>query len=103
MANLIDREEAIKKIEEKARKWTGSFYGTGLIGAVEIIRNIPATVAVKEKTGKWEPIEYDGYADGNPVWDLWECSECGKEHAGDQDTLTQYCPDCGAKMEVAYV
>lgn len=49
--------------------------------------------------GEWIPIEYDGYADGCPVWDLWECSECGEEHSGDEDTLTPYCPNCGAKMD----
>ena len=49
--------------------------------------------------GQWIPLEYDGYADGNPVWDLWECSECREEHSGDEDTLTLYCPNCGAKMD----
>lgn len=49
--------------------------------------------------GRWIPLEYDGYADGNPVWDLWECSECREEHSGDEDTLTPYCPNCGAKMD----
>jgi hypothetical protein len=52
-----------------------------------------------QKRGQWIPIEYDGYADGFPVWDLWECSECREEHSGDEDTLTPYCPNCGAKMD----
>lgn len=51
------------------------------------------------KHGHWIPLEYDGYADGNPVWDLWECSECQEEHSGDEETLTLYCPQCGAKMD----
>ena len=55
--------------------------------------------AVEVAHGRWVPLEYDGYADGNPVWDLWECSECGEEHSGDEDTLTPYCPNCGAKMD----
>lgn len=49
--------------------------------------------------GRWVPLEYDGYADGYPVWDLWECSECREEHSGDEDTLTPYCPNCGAKLD----
>lgn len=53
----------------------------------------------EERHGRWIPLEYDGYADGNPVWDLWECSECQEEHSGDEDTLTPYCPNCGAKMD----
>ena len=47
----------------------------------------------------WRPIEYDGFYDGQPVYDVWECSECGWEHNGDDGTLTPYCPMCGAKME----
>lgn len=52
----------------------------------------------KQPLAKWIPREYDGYADGLPVWDLWECSHCGHEHSGTEDTLTVYCPDCGYGM-----
>ena len=51
------------------------------------------------KQGRWIPLEADGYADGYPVYDLWECSECREEHSGDEDTLTHYCPHCGARMD----
>jgi len=50
--------------------------------------------------GRWIPTEYDSYAGGAPVWDKWECSECGHEHGGEEDTLTAFCPHCGAKMDV---
>lgn len=73
------------------------------LGGIETIQNIindqPTIEAEPVKHGRWVPIEYDGYADGNPVWDLWECSECQEEHSGDEDTLTPYCPNCGAKMD----
>ena len=49
--------------------------------------------------GAWVGLEFDGYADGCPVYDLWECSECKGEHKGEDDTLTDYCPNCGAKMD----
>lgn len=58
------------------------------------------SVTSKPQIGWWIPIEYDGYADGNPVWDKWECSECGWEHSGDEESLTTYCPNCGSRMEV---
>jgi len=64
---------------------------------VEDMKTLPS-VTPKEKTGHWKPIEYDGYADGYPVWDVWECSECGLEHNGDKESLTAFCPDCGIKM-----
>lgn len=63
------------------------------------IVNAPTIEAAPVVHGRWIPIEYDGYADGYPVWDLWECSECREEHSGDEDTLTPYCPNCGAKMD----
>lgn len=50
--------------------------------------------------GRWIPTEYDSYADGSPVWDKYECSECGHEHSGEEDTLTPYCPNCGADMRM---
>lgn len=50
--------------------------------------------------GRWVPLSADGYAEGFPVWDEWECSECHHEHFGDEDTLTDYCPNCGAKMNL---
>lgn len=55
----------------------------------------------EQKTGKWVGIEYDGYADGSPVYDVWECSNCHEEHEGDFDSLPNYCPECGAKMTEA--
>ena len=55
---------------------------------------------LEPKRGEWVGVEYDGYADGNPVYDLWECSVCGEEHNGEADTLPNFCPNCGAKMEV---
>ena len=51
----------------------------------------------QQKTGRWIPVGYDGYADGNPVYEWWECSKCGWEHEGDENTLTAYCPNCGAE------
>ena len=61
------------------------------------IENAP-TIEPEVRHGRWIPTEYDSYADGEPVWDKWECSECGHEHKGEEDTLTAFCPDCGAKM-----
>lgn len=51
-----------------------------------------------EEKGRWIGTEYDGYADGCPVYDTFECSECGWEHSGESDTLTNFCPNCGADM-----
>lgn len=46
--------------------------------------------------------ESDGYADGEPVVDVWYCSECDHcidDGTDDESLLPNYCPDCGAKMD----
>jgi len=43
--------------------------------------------------------EYDGYADGNPVCDMWYCSVCGCCFEDwDEKPTYNFCPNCGAKM-----
>lgn len=74
-------------------KWIVDIHGD-IEGDYEILEEYK-----EPKTGRWIPTGYDGYADGNPVYDWWECSECGGEHTGDEDTLTPYCPYCGAEMK----
>lgn len=50
--------------------------------------------------GRWVGTQYDGYADGCPVYDLWECSECREEYESEGDPPNyRYCPNCGAKMD----
>lgn len=44
--------------------------------------------------------ESDGYADGNPVYDLAECPKCGFPFEdGDQDWESNYCPQCGQRLD----
>lgn len=62
----------------------------------EDIRKMPTVEARPQ--GKWIGIEYDGYANGAPVYDVYECSICKEEHYGEFDTLTNFCPECGADM-----
>lgn len=41
----------------------------------------------------------DGYADGELVYDMWECSECGYDADGaDEKPNWNFCPICGADM-----
>lgn len=49
---------------------------------------------------RWVGLEYDGYADGCPVYDLWECSNCGEEVSGEDVPDTHpWCHGCGARMD----
>lgn len=67
--------------------------------AAHFLNGVPTADAKPVIHAEWLGIDYDGYADGQPVIELWECSNCGYEHEGDNTTLTNYCPNCGAKME----
>ena len=59
----------------------------------------PAVVAVPAVHGRWVGTA-DGYADGELVYDMWECSECGYDADGaDEKPSWNYCPNCGAKMD----
>lgn len=47
--------------------------------------------------GRWVGTEFDGYADGNPVYYEWKCSACGCV-VEDEEPTWNYCPNCGAEM-----
>lgn len=64
------------------------------------LKDIPAADVAEVRHGQWIGLEYDGYADGNPVYDLWECSECGEEVRGEDVPVTHpWCHCCGARMD----
>lgn len=98
-SRLIDAAPLEELLDNKAKSWAGTWSGPAYAAALEKVKAAPTVEAVEVVHGRWIPIEADGYADGSPVWDLWECSECREEHGGDEDTLTPYCPNCGAKMD----
>lgn len=94
------RKEIIERLERIAG------HAVHTVGEEPFVMSLDDGIAVhkaievleRSKKGHWEPIGYDGYADGSPVIDEWECSECREEHYGDSDTLTPFCPNCGADM-----
>ena len=53
---------------------------------------------VEVKHGYFIGTEFDGYADGYPVFYEWKCSECGCIFEDEEPTYN-YCPQCGAKMD----
>ena len=96
--DYISRQAVLDGLASIAKVKARSDAQKSLMGRVIFFVEQLPSVTPKEKTGYWKPIEYDGYADGYPVWDVWECSKCGLEHNGDKESLTAFCPDCGAKM-----
>ena len=93
MADYIDRE----KIFSIWRSMPAPASVTSLAAAIS---QTPAADVAEVRHGRWIGMEYDGYADGFPVYDLWECSECGEEVRGEDVPSTHpWCHSCGARMD----
>lgn len=107
MQELIDRQAALKKMCETCRyceRYENAMRSTHPDFVADKCNNYKflaelTTIEPEVRHGRWIPTEYDSYADGAPVWDKWECSECSYEHSGEENTLTAFCPDCGARMD----
>lgn len=100
MNDLISRKAAIDALISESRIVDGHYIEYERIinedDAIEAISMLPSA---EPKKGQWYGI-YDGYADGNPVYDEWECSYCGFIIEDDNEPTWSYCPNCGAKMGV---
>lgn len=60
--------------------------------------HLPAHIDVKAFCGSWAG-EADGYADGELMYDVWRCGNCGHvEETDDPDLLPRFCPRCGRAM-----
>ena len=66
------------------------------------IKGMKAADVAPVRHGEWQG-EGDGYADGDIVLDVWYCSECGyciDDGTDEPYILPNYCPNCGAKMDL---
>ena len=91
----------MKEYIEKAALLENLNHAGILSGFVKFkIERFPAADVAEVRHGRWIGIEYDGYADGCPVYDLWECSECGEEVRGEDVPDTHpWCHACGTRMD----
>lgn len=95
MAKYIEKEAAVKAVE-KYGLTNGVVWGrhTGLaICIASEIADIPAADVVPVVRGRWI---HDGRRIESGI-DWCHCSECGK--SDNFCARTNYCPNCGAKME----
>ena len=52
-----------------------------------------------QKATPMKPNVYgDGYADGQMVYDMWECPTCGASYEIEYDEY-DYCPKCGQHID----
>lgn len=103
--SLIDKEKLEREMYHNAfeidtdlQKWdSGCWIRYKMFE--NVIEKQPTVDAEPVRHGKFVGTEYDGYADGYPVYYEWECSQCGCVFEDEKPTY-KYCPNCGAKMDL---
>ena len=95
MDDLISRQAAIDAIN-KAFERVFAWDGTSPLGD-KVLENVPSAQPVRH--GKWLPKHH--YIAGYEFVSGHICSECGNDalNAEGDDFLTDYCPNCGARMD----
>lgn len=99
MDELISRQAAIDALakHEKSNGHNYTLFVDIVSECAEIIRDLPPAQPERKK-GHYIG-EADGYADGELVYDIWSCSECGCYFEDwDEQPTYSFCPNCGADM-----
>ena len=97
---LIDAAPMLEQLdlEHYDKDWYVSQYNADWI--FSWLESQPVIDAEPVKHGRWIGTA-DGYADGELIYDIWECSECGYDADGaDEKPNWNYCPNCGCKMDL---
>lgn len=106
MQDLISRSALLKRIEEKRNQ--NPFYNSSTRDAIiwddyfrdfaSITIHAPAVDAEPVRHGRWIDMQEDDATEG-----MWRCSACGFDGYFDimtpKECGTNYCPNCGAKMD----
>ena len=94
-------EELIKRLERVIATGAPDKDGLHPISAETVLEVVKRLPPIKPKRGRWIR------TGSGSLYDHYECSECGKspkwECLGDNRwsiAFTDFCPNCGAKMEV---
>lgn len=105
---LIDADEIVKVAEHSHEQWSLAMVGADDTRKVNevfkkqylckvvkaVAKNCPTVDAVEVVHGRWE----------KEFWHPYRCSCCGKtallEANGEYYCTSNYCPNCGAKMDL---
>ena len=99
MDEYIKREAALHEIERREVLMVGD-KRISVDAMKSFIKNRPSADVVPVVHGRWQGTA-DGYADGELVYDMWECSVCGFDADGaEEKPCWDFCPNCGAKMDL---
>ena len=99
MAAYIDREASVESLNAMKPFLRDRGQVQLLRRVMNHIGKIPAADVVPVVHGRWDGTA-NGYWDGELVYDIWNCSECGFDADGaDEKPDWKYCPNCGARMD----
>ena len=110
MTDLIERQKAIDALARTAiEKFNLSdeynHYLAGLMDGELAIKNLPSAEP-EQKRGRWERHNaYRGDDTSGYIDPDWRCSACGRQANVNEwflYDLTDFCPNCGAKMEAGH-
>lgn len=104
----MTQEEAIVNLEKLIALFHTASEQSKMVDCSKIIETLEFAAAalrpvsrerMKKMRGEWMG-SADGYADGELVYDTWECSHCGYviDEEDDPDMLPQFCPKCCSIM-----
>ena len=95
---LLEIECSMKDHERRGNTHTQSVLeqARDIIGMCAQAARTPSELKeiLKLHTPKHAIYESDGYSDGDPVYDIWICPNCGAKYEVDYDDY-DFCPDCG--------
>ena len=101
---LIDANALLDRNNWTIKQYSGKEADAWRDGIALMKKNIENAPTIDPRTllpaAHWEG-QYDGYSNGEPIYDVWECSTCGytiDDGTDCEDDLPRYCPNCGAKM-----
>ena len=97
--DCISRADAIKAIQDKAKKLTNEDTINGLCGAVAILFDLPSVTPQEPRKGHW--IEHPRTKELR-FHHIYECSACKTQIIGNRYNVGnyKYCPHCGIEFEV---
>lgn len=98
--SIVSKAKVIQELEQ-LKNWLGRKSDKDsvqhIIDRIDLIAGVDASPVVH---AYWYGSEFDGYADGFPVYDTWGCSHCHEEvNSEGFPPSYDYCPYCGAKMD----
>lgn len=93
---LVNAEEAIELTTSAFSAWEGECE-TGDDWSKEHEARDLAINALRKQIPELPNIWGDGYADGEPVYDMWDCPYCGKTYEIEGEQY-DFCPACGQRI-----